>query len=150
VNRLTRDVKTKPTHATTDQHNAHVESGEEDLARRGEPVAPVHVQPVDTGETVTEPGSEQGANQTQQVAEDGDSVGDNPGNDPAGETDENPGAVRGQVAAVHTVSAAEETDVDVLKTNVTVDDTGTNNLSNVSDDLRSYLQTARTVGIAMP
>jgi polysaccharide deacetylase 2 family uncharacterized protein YibQ len=51
---------------------------------------------------------------------------------------------------VHTVSAAEETDVDVLKTNVTVDDTGTNNLSNVSDDLRSYLQTARTVGIAMP
>lgn len=150
MNRLTRDVKTKPTHATTDQHNAHVESGEEDLARRGEPIAPVHVQPVDTGETVTEPGSEQGADQTQQVAEDGDSVGDDPGNDPAGETDENPGAVRGQVAAVHAVSAAEQADVDIFETNVTVDDTGTNNLSSISDDLQIGLWVPRTVGMAMP
>lgn len=133
MNRSTRDVKTQTTHTTTDQHNAHVDRSEEDLAGGGEPLAPVHVQPVDTRKTVTEPGSEQGADQTQQVAKDGNSVGDDPSDDPAGETDENPGAVRSQVAAVHAISATEQADVDILETNVAVDNTSANDLLFVSD-----------------
>jgi len=57
MNRLTRDVETETTHATTNQYNANVDSSEGHLARRGEPPAPVHVQPVDTGKAVAEPTS---------------------------------------------------------------------------------------------
>lgn len=128
MNSLAGNVKAKTTDATTNQNNAHVHNSENNLPRRGEPPALVDVQPVHTTKTVTEPTSEQRANQTQQITEDGNGIGNDPGNNPAGKTNANPGANGNQVTLVHAVSAAEQTDVDVLKTDVAVDDTSTDNL----------------------
>ena len=81
------------------------------------------MQPVDTTETVGEPASEQGTDQTVQVAEDGNGFGNDPGNHPAGDTEGNPDS-NGLVAAlVNQVGLGAEAEVDVLETNVAVDDT---------------------------
>ena len=82
------------------------------------------MQPVDTTETVGEPTSEQSTDQTVQVTEDGNGFGNDPGNHPAGDTEGNPDS-NGLVAAlVNQVGLGAEAEVDVLETNVAVDDTG--------------------------
>lgn len=128
MNSLAGNVKAKTTHATTNQNNAHVHNSECNLPRRGEPLALVDVQPVHTTKAVTEPTSEQRANETQQITEDGNGIGNDPGNNPASKSNANPGANGKHVTLVHAVSATEQADVDVLKTDVTVDDTSTDNL----------------------
>lgn len=128
MNSLAGNVKAKTTHATTNQNNDHVHNSECNLPRRGEPLALVDMQPVHTTQTVTEPTSEQRANQTQQITEDGNGIGNDPGDNPASKSDANPGANSNHVTLVHAVSATEHTDVDVLKTDVAVDDTSTDNL----------------------
>jgi hypothetical protein len=132
VNRFTRDIKTKTTHATTNKNNKNIQDGEGDLPGRRKPLASVDVQPVNTSKTIAEPTSEEGTDQTEKVAEDWDGVGDDPSDDPAAHADSHPGSDRCKVAAVHAVSSAEETDVDVFQTNVAVDNTGTDDLGNIS------------------
>lgn len=128
VNSLAGNIKAKTTHTTTDQNNAHVHNSEYNLPRRREPPALVDVQPVHTAKTVTEPTSKQRTNQTQQITEDGNGIGNNPGNNPAGKSNANPGANSNPVTLVHAVSAAEYADIDILKTDVAVDNTSTDNL----------------------
>lgn len=125
---LTRDVKAKTAHASTNQDDQKVQNGECDLPRRREPLALVDVQPVHTTKTVTEPTSKQGANKAQQIAENGNGIGNDPGNDPASKSNTNPRANGNCVTLLHAVSAAEHADVNVLETDVAVDDTSTNNL----------------------
>ena len=114
MNRSTRDVETKTTHAATNTHHQDVHDGEADLSWGREPLAIIDVQPVDARKTITEPTGEEGADQTQQVAEHGDRIGNDPGDDPARHTNRHPGSNGGQVAAVHAVGSAEDADVDVL------------------------------------
>jgi hypothetical protein len=128
VDSLARNIETKTAHAATDQDDQNIDNGEENLPRGREPLALVDVQPVHTTKTVTEPTSKQRADQRQKIAEDGNSISNDPGDDPAGECDGNPGSDGSQVALVHAIGSTEEADIDVLETNVTVDDTSTNNL----------------------
>ena len=151
MNGLTRDVKTKTTHATTNQDDQNVHNSECDLPRRREPLALVDVQPVHTTKTVTEPTSEQGADQTQQIAENGNGIGNDPGNDPASKSNTNPGANGNCVTLVHAISATEQADVNILETDVAVDDTSTNNLRKSVGEREIMLNTGKhTVGMAIP
>jgi hypothetical protein len=148
---LARDVKTKTAHATTNQDDQKVHDGEGNLPRRREPLALVDVQPVHTTKTVTEPTSEQGANQTQQIAENGNCIGNDPRNDPASESNTDPRANGNCVTLVHAISATEQADVNVLETYVTVDDTSTNDLwTSVGERKIELNREKRTVGMAIP
>lgn len=120
-----RSIQTKHTQRQTEQGNGDVQNGQGDLAGRGKPLAPVQVQPVDTAETVAEPTGEEGADQTVQVAEDGDGFGDDPGDNPAGDAETEPKADRAPVVLVHQVGLGADAEVDVLQTDVAVDDAGT-------------------------
>jgi hypothetical protein len=128
VNSLARDIKTKTTHAATNQNDTHVDNSEHNLPRRREPSPLVNVQPVDTAKAVTEPTSKKRANQTQQVTKDRNSIGNDPGDNPASEGNGNPGANGYHITLVHAVGSSEHADVDVLETDVAVDDAGTDDL----------------------
>lgn len=122
-----RSIQAKNAQRQTEAGNANVEDAEEDLAGRGEPLAAVEVEPVDTGETVAEPGSEKSTDQTVQVTEDRNSLGDDPRNDPASHTKTNPETDGTLVALVHQIRLGAEAEVDVLQADMAVDDTGTDN-----------------------
>lgn len=68
-------------------------------------------------------------NQTVQVTEDGNSLGNDPGNDPAGKAKADPDGNRAPAAAVNEIGLVAGAEVDVLQTDVTVDNTSTNNLT---------------------
>lgn len=119
-----RSIQAKHTQNQSEQGNRNVQNGQGDLARRGKPLALVQVQPVDTTETVAEPAGEKGADQTVQVAEDGDGFGDDPGDDPARDAETQPKADGSPVALVHQAGLGTEAEVDVLQANVAIDDTG--------------------------
>ena len=63
-------------------------------------------------------------NKTEQVAEDGNRLGDNPGNDPEYKSQANPGTDTAEIALVHDIGVAEQADVDVLNGDVAQNDTG--------------------------
>ena len=132
MDRPTRDVETKTTHAATNKNNHNIQDGESDFPGRRKPLASVDVQPVNTSKTVTEPTSEEGTDQTEEVAEYWDGIGDDPSDNPAAHADGDPGSDGCKVTAVHAVCSAEETDVDVFQANVAVHDSSTDNLKNVS------------------
>lgn len=90
VDRPTRNVETETTHAATNQDDRHVDNGQANLSWRRKPPAPVNVQPVHATETVTEPTGEERADQTQKIIEHWNGVGDDPGDNPAGQTDRYP------------------------------------------------------------
>lgn len=67
--------------------------------------------------------------QTQQVAESRDTFSDDPGDDPAGQSNAHPRSNRDQVALAHALRrVAEDTDIEVFETNMAVDHSGANNL----------------------
>jgi hypothetical protein len=70
-------------------------------------------------------------NQTQQVIEHRDRLGNNPRNSPGGKANCNPSTSGQQTPLVHVVGAlaTEDADVDILASNVTEDNTGDNDLS---------------------
>lgn len=117
-------IQTKDTKHQTKQSNANIENGKKDLTGRGKPLAPVQVQPVNTGQTVAEPGGEQRTDQTVEVTEDRDGLGNDPGDNPAGNSETEPEADRALVLLVHQTGVGAETEVDVLQPDVAVDDTG--------------------------
>ena len=63
-------------------------------------------------------------NKTEQVAEDGNRLGDNPRNDPEYRRQTNPGTNAAEIALVHDIGVAEQTDIDVLNGNVAQNNTG--------------------------
>lgn len=149
MNSLAGNIKAKTTHTTTNQNNAQVHNSESNLPRRREPLALINEQPIHTTQTITEPTREQRANQTQQITEDGNGIGNNPGNNPASKTNAYPGTNGNQVTLLHAVGASEHAHVDVLQTDVAVDDAGTDNLR-MSAAGYGIGWGERTVGMAIP
>lgn len=92
VNSHTRSIQPQNTECQTQNGDADVDNEEADLTGTGEPLAIVEMQPIDTGKTVTEPGSEKSTDHAVQVTEDGNSFADNPGDDPANNTESDPEA----------------------------------------------------------
>jgi hypothetical protein len=127
VNSCTRSIQSKDTQDQAKEGDGNVENGETDLAGTGKPLAVVEVQPVDTGETVAEPGSEESTDQTVQITEDRNGLGDDPRNNPARNSKSDPETDGALVTLVHQARLGAETEVNVLQANVAVDDTGTNN-----------------------
>lgn len=76
----------------------------------------------------SKPTSEERRDQTQQVIENRNRLGDNPRKQPHNRSDRNPGAGCDPVALVYAIAVAEDTDVDVLARDVAVDDAGDDNL----------------------
>jgi hypothetical protein len=120
----TRGIKTNNADNDTQKHQDDVAAEEENLLGAAEPTALHDVKPHDTGESVTEPRSEQSGNETEQVAEVGDGLGQDPCDEPDTEDDGEPGGSGDHTATVEVLSASEDTDVDVLGSDVTEDDTG--------------------------
>ena len=67
-------------------------------------------------------------NQTVKITEDGDSFSNDPGNDPASNAQTNPDTDWLEVALVNQAGLGAEAEVDVLQTNMSIDDTSTDNL----------------------
>lgn len=84
----------------------------------------MHPKPEDTGKTVGEPTSKQSANETEEVIEDGDGLGDDHGQSPDTEGDTNPGESGKLGAADHVLGVAEDALEDVGGGDVSVDNTG--------------------------
>lgn len=122
MNSRARGIQTQHAKRQTEQNNSNVQNSQGNLARGSKPLARVKVQPVNTGQTIAEPGSEQGTDKRVQVAEDGDSLGDDPGDDPAGHAESEPETDGLPVALVHQVGLGGEAEVDVLQANVAIDD----------------------------
>jgi hypothetical protein len=90
VDSLARNVKTETTHAAANQDYQNIDHSEKNLPRGREPLALVNVQPVHTTKTVTEPTSKQRADQRKEIAEDRNSISNDPSDDPTCECDGNP------------------------------------------------------------
>ena len=118
----------KTYHSTTNGKDEHVDDGQGALPRARPPLPVVHVQPVGTRQTETEPTGKQRTDQTDQVAERWDTLADDPSNHPAGHANTDPGSHGDPVVLVHTSRLAEDAHIDVLKTNMSVDHTSTNTL----------------------
>lgn len=78
IDRLARDIQTQTTNSTGDAQDNQVDNEQDHLLPVGKPLALVHDDPEDGGESVAEPASEQGADQAEQVVEDRDRLGDDP------------------------------------------------------------------------
>lgn len=126
----------KTYHRATNGKDEHVNDSQSTLPRARPPLAVVHVQPVGTRQTKTEPTGKQRTDETDQVAERGDTLADDPGNHPAGHANANPGSHRDPVVLVHATRLAEDAHVDVLETNMSVDHTGTDNLHTIRTNPR--------------
>lgn len=68
--------------------------------------------------------------ETQQIVEHGDRLGNNPRNGPGSKTNCDPGTSSQKTTLVHVVRAlaTEDTDVDIFASNVAEDDTGDDDL----------------------
>lgn len=119
--------ETQGTDHDTENKQAHVAQGEEDLHRRGEVLAFVDVKPKDTGKTESEPTDKESADQTEQVAEHGDGLGNDPGNDPEddGQTDPDTNAL--PIPLVHQLGSTKHAHVNVLDGHVAQNHTGDDN-----------------------
>lgn len=84
-----RDVK-RTHQATTNPHNNQIKRRKHNLPPRRKIKSPIHIQPENATQTVREPTSEQGHDQTKEIIEDGDGFGDNPCHDPEDESDTDP------------------------------------------------------------
>lgn len=73
-------------------------------------------------------------NQTEQLIEDRDGLGNDPGNEPHTESESHPRSNGQEASLMHVVRAlaTEDANVDVLAGNVAEDDTRNDNLSHVS------------------
>ena len=88
------------------------------------PIPPfVQEEPECAAQAVGEPAGEQGTNQTQQIVEDGDGLGDDPGDGPEHADDDEPDAEAAPAGLGHAVGAPVFAHVDVLGRDVAVDDT---------------------------
>lgn len=67
-------------------------------------------------------------NQTQKVVEDGNSFGNDPGDDPENKGDTDPRPNGNEASLVHATGVAPQTDIDVFGGDVGVDDTSNDNL----------------------
>lgn len=125
MDRLSGDVQAQTTkHGAKDQAE-EIDDRQKHLARGGQVLAPVEVEPENTAEPVREPGSEEGSDQAQQVAEDWNGFGDDPGDGPEGERDGDPGAHGHPVPFVDPLFfVGEDAEVDVFNSNVAVNDAG--------------------------
>lgn len=82
IDRLARDIQTQTTNSTGDAQDNQVDNEQDHLLPVGKPLALVHDDPEDGGESVAEPAAEEGADQTEQVVEDRDRLGDDPRDGP--------------------------------------------------------------------
>lgn len=130
MNSSARSIQSKHAQRQAKERNSNIDHSQEDLPRRGKPLAVVQVQPVDTTETVAKPAREESTDQTVQVAEDGDGLGNNPGDNPAADAETEPEADGLPTAGVEQVRFCAQTEVDVLQANVPVDDARADNGGN--------------------
>jgi hypothetical protein len=64
----------------------------------------------------------------QQVAEDGDGLGDDPSKYPEHEADNVPRSAGDEIFLAHTIAAFPDADIDVLAINMSIDDAGDDDL----------------------
>lgn len=105
-----------------DAENHDIQPGQEHLAPALAIPPFIQEQPERAAQAVREPAGEQGADQAQQVVEDGDGLGDDPGDRPEHADDDDPDAETAPAALRHAIGAAVFAHVDVFGRHVAVDD----------------------------
>jgi hypothetical protein len=87
------------------------------------------MQPINTRETITEPASEDSANEAIQIPKDMDSFGNNPCNSPTRHAETDPNTNRALIALVQEVGLQIRANagVGISKASVAIDDTGADN-----------------------
>ena len=99
----------------------------------------------------TEPTGKESTNQAQQVFKRWNALSNDPGDDPAGQSNAHPRSNRDQVALAHALRrVAEDTDIEVFETDVAVDHSGTDNLEMSVVLTKQSCATKHTVGMAIP
>lgn len=114
VQRFPRNPETHSAKHGTNDESKEIQECKADLLPVGEPHTLVHVEPENAGQTVGEPACEEGCDETEQVAEDRDRLGDDPSYNPEDASDGDPGADGNEIALVHAVGTTEDTQVDVF------------------------------------
>lgn len=117
-------IQTDATYRCANPENGDVENCQTHLLPVRSVVAPVQVQPEIAAHAISEPGSEQRRNQTKQGIEVGDAFSNNPCNDPECQSNTGPRANCKPGTRTHVSGSTENSHVDVLCCNVSVDDTG--------------------------
>ena len=130
--------------STSDTNATEVDHGQHHLFPRLGIPAPVHVEPEETAQAdcprlackrrpgelrtlTTKPTAEQRANQTQKRVEHGHRLGNDPCNHPQDQPDKHPGPRGDKIRLVHAVSALKDAQINVLRRDVTENDTGDDN-----------------------
>ena len=110
-------------------HNSSTNAENHDIQSRQEhlpptlPIAPlIQEQPERAAQAVREPAGKQRADQTQQIVEDGDGLGDDPGHRPEHGDDADPDAEAAPAGLGHAIRAPVLAHVDIFGGHVTVDD----------------------------
>lgn len=93
---------------------------------------------------------DQSYNQTQQIIEGGNRLGNNPRNDPADQTNCKPAAQRHPVSLAHSISVSEDPNIDVFQADVAIDYTRTDDLRKLISIARLHFCLSLTVGMAIP
>lgn len=106
--RGTRRVQPQPKHHEADRHLGGIYKRQSDVSAATEPLAPIQHEPHIAGNDESEPRAEDGADEAEQVTEDRDGLGNNPGQCPGGETDTDPGACSNEATAVQVRRIPEE------------------------------------------
>jgi hypothetical protein len=114
VQRFPRNPEAHSAKHGTNDESKEIQECKADLLPVGEPHTLVHVEPENAGQTVGEPACEEGCDETEQVAEDRDRLGDDPSYNPEDASDGDPGADGNEIALVHAVGTTEDTQVDVF------------------------------------
>lgn len=87
----------------------------------------VHPKPEDSRKAIREPTGEQGADESQQIVEDGDGLGNDHGDGPGCKSDTEPGKIGEFCSSNHVLGVAEKSGEDVGRGDMAVNDTGNHN-----------------------
>lgn len=107
-----------------DEEDAYVDAGQNHVAAALVVLAPVHVEPEDSRDAKSEPGTEEGTDETEELVEDWNGACDDVGDGPGRDADSDPRTPGLEVALVHDVGTAPHADVNVLDADVGINDTG--------------------------
>ena len=98
--RVAGRIQAKAKHHEANDNLSNIDERESDVFAAAEPRAPVHHKPHVAGNDESEPRAEEGADEAEQITENGYGLGYDPGERPGGNADADPGPCSDETAAV--------------------------------------------------
>lgn len=126
--RVAGRIQPEPKHYESDDNLSDVDERESDVFAAAEPRAPIQHEPHIAWNDKSEPRSEQGADEAQQITENRDGLRDDPSQSPGRGTDADPGACSDEATAVQVGRTPKQPQEDVFCHDVREYDSGDDDL----------------------